>query len=367
MKIAIIHDYLNQYGGAERVLEATHEIWPSAPVYTILCELKNLPGHFKKWNITPTFIQRLPFLSTQYEKYFLLFPTAVEQIELQDFDIVVSISSAWAKGVITSPEVIHISYLLNPMRFAWDEYYSRTRRTKGAIFKLGIRFSMNYIRLWDVMSTQRVDELITISNTVRKRALKYYHRDSTIIYPPCDTAFFVPNPNLKIQDYFLIVTRLKHYKHIEIAIKAFNKLGIPLFIIGGGEARWGLEKIARPNVQFLGVLSDTEIRSWYQRAQALVFPTKEDFGIVPLEAQACGTPVIAFKGGGALETVIEGKTGTFFYPQIPEALIETIKKFDRSKFKRGDLRTHSLKFDKEIFKQKLKNFVIQKYATHKEL
>lgn len=361
MKIAIVHDYLVQYGGAERVLEAVYEIWPNAPVFTILYVPKALPEHFRNWNITPTFIQRLPLAQTHYEKYFALFPMAVEQIELEDFDVVLSISSAWVKGVITTPHTLHISYLLNPMRFAWEEYHSTVKKTKRAIYRLGIRFLMNYIRLWDVTSTQRIDHIITISNTIRERVLKYYGRESTIIYPPCDTSFFTPNPNLRVQDYFLIVSRLKSYKRIDIAINAFNKLGLPLLIIGSGEMRGELHRMARPNIQFLGSLSDSEIRSYYQRAQALIFPGIEDFGIVPLEAQACGTPVIAFKGGGALETVIEGETGLFFQPQTSDALIEIVKKFDRSKFRTEVLRNHALKFDKEQFKQKLNDFVLQKF------
>lgn len=360
MKLAIVHDYLNQYGGAERVLEAMHEVWPDSQVYTIFYDFKKLP-QFKNWNPTPTFIQQLPFFRTHYEKYFPLFPTAIEQIELEDFDVVISISSAWVKGVITSPNTLHICYLLNPMRFAWEEYYLRIRRTPR-IFRLPLRILMNYIRLWDVVSTQRVDHLITLSNTVRDRALKYYNHDSTIIYPPCDTSFFVPNPALKVQDYFLIVSRLKSYKKIEIAVSAFNELGLPLLIIGEGEERGFLEKIARPNVQFLGRISDEETRSYYQRAQALIFPTLEDFGIVPVEAQACGTPVIAFKGGGALETVKEGETGTFFFPQTKEALIEKVKEFDRSRFNPEVLRKHALEFDKEVFKQKIKNFVMEKHS-----
>ncbi|MCK4306876.1 glycosyltransferase [candidate division WOR-3 bacterium] len=364
MKVAIVHDYLNQYGGAERVLETIHEIWPDAPVFTILYNQKRLPEHFKSWNIIPTFVQRLPFVATQYEKYFALFPTAIEQIELRDFDVVLSISSAWAKGVITTPPVLHISYLLNPMRFAWNEYYSRVRRTKRIVFRMGIRFLMNYIRLWDVASTQRIDHIIAISETIKRRISKYYGRDSAIIYPPCDTEFFAPNPNLRVQDYFLVVSRLKYYKRIDIAVQVFNQLGWPLLIIGEGEARGELEKRARPNVQFLGALSDNEIRSYYQRAQALILPGIEDFGIVPVEAQACGTPVIAFKGGGAVETVIEGKTGYFFYPQTKEALIEVIKKFDHSCFKSEILREHAIKFSKEEFKRKLKDFVIQKYKAH---
>ncbi len=364
MKVAITHDYLNQYGGAERVLEVMHEIWPDAPVFTIVYNQKKLPEYFKKWNIITTFVQRFPFIKTQYEKYFAIFPVAVEQIDLQGFDIVISISSAWAKGVITTPDVLHISYLLNPMRFAWNEYYSRIRRTRRIIFRMGIRFLLNYIRLWDVISTQRVDHIIAISETIRRRISKYYGRDSEIIYPPCDTDFFVPNPNLKIQDYFLIVSRLKDYKRIDIVVQAFNQIDLPLLIIGEGEARGKLEKHIRPNVQFLGALSDEEIRSYYQRAQALILPGMEDFGIVPVEAQACGTPVIAFKKGGAVETVVEGKTGLFFSSQTKEAVIEVIKKFDRKQFKSDVLRKQALKFSKNNFKQQLKDFVLQKYKSH---
>ncbi|MBI4721802.1 MAG: glycosyltransferase [Candidatus Stahlbacteria bacterium] len=360
MKIAIVHDYLVQYGGAERVLEVVHEIWPHAPIFTLLYIPQSLPEHFKNWDITPTFVQRLPFIKSHYEKYFALFPTAIEQIDLSNFDVVLSISSAWAKGVITTPQTLHISYLLNPMRFAWEEYYSTLKRRKNPIYRLGIRFLMNYIRLWDVTSSHRIDHIITISNTIKARALKYYRRDSTIIYPPCNTDFFTPISNLKLQDYFLIVSRLKFYKRIDIAVQAFNQLGLPLLISGSGEMRGELERSARPNIQFLGPLTDTEIRSYYQRAQAIIFPGIEDFGIVALEAQACGTPVIAFKGGGAMETVIEGKTGLFFYPQTTEALIDVIKNFNRSLFQTELLRNNALIFNKKVFQQKLKDFVTLK-------
>lgn len=364
MKIAIVHDYLNQYGGAERVLETVHEIWPEAPIYTLLHDFKKLPPHFKNWKITPTFVQRLPYLSTHYEKYFILYPTAVEQIDLRDFDVVLSISSAWVKGVITTPETIHISYLLNPMRFAWDEYYAQVEKT-NVVLRMWLRILMNYIRIWDVVSTRRIDHLITISETVRRRALKYYDRDSVIIYPPCDIGFFTPDPNLKVQDYFLVIARLKKYKRIDIAVRAFNKLRLPLIIIGDGEARGSLERIARPNVQFLGRLSDEQLRSYYRRAQALIFPTLEDFGIIPLEAQACGTPVIALKAGGALETVKEGETGEFFYPQTSEALIETVKKFNRSKFNSEKLHQHAVTFDKNRFKKELKTFIEGKFNSNR--
>ncbi|MFA5031969.1 MAG: glycosyltransferase [bacterium] len=359
MKIAIVHDYLNQYGGAERVLEAVHEIWPDAPVFTLFYDLKKIPSRFRNWKITPTFAQRLPFLSTNYEKYFALYPTAIEQIDLRDFDVVLSISSAWAKGVLTTPNTVHISYLLNPMRFAWDEYFLQVKRT-NVVLRMWLRILMNNIRIWDVVSANRIDFLITISETVKKRALKYYKQDSVIIYPPCNTRFFAPDPTLKVQDYFLVVARLKTYKRIDIAVEAFSKLGLPLLIIGDGEARGALEKIARPNVQFLGRLDDKKLRSYYQRAQAVIFPTVEDFGIIPLEAQSCGTPVIAFKGGGALETVKAGETGEFFYPQTTSALMEVVKNFDRSKYNLDVLQKHAGSFDKEIFKQKLKSFVEKK-------
>ncbi len=362
MKLAIVHDYLNQYGEAERVLEAVHEIWPDAPIYTLLHNPKNLPGKFKEFSITPTFAQRLPFVNTQYEKYFLVYPTAIEQFNFESYDVVLSISSAWAKGVITTPDTIHISYILDPMRFAWQEYHERIERTKRTPLRVAMSFIMNYIRLWDTIAGQRPDSIITLSETVKRRILKYYRRESTVIYPPCDTDFFTPNPNLKVQDFFLMVGRFKAYKHFEIAVEAFNEIDLPLLIIGEGEMRAKLEKIARTNIQFLGKISDEQLLSYYRRAQALIFPTLEDFGIVPVEAQACGTPVIAFKGGGAIETVIENKTGKFFFPQTKAALIDTVKKFDRSKFNPAVSRKNSLEFSKQIFKKKILDFVERKCA-----
>lgn len=360
MKLAIVHDYLIHYGGAERVLETIHEIWPSAPIFTILYKPKEMPEYFKKLNIKSSFVRKLPFLKN-YEKYFFLFPTAIEQFDFSEFDVVLSISSAWAKGIITTTKTLHICYLLNPMRFAWEEYHSTISGIKPALLRMGVRFLMNYIRLWDILSTQRIDHIITISQTIRKRVLKYYGRDSTIIYPPCNTSFFTPDEKVKVQDFFLIVSRLRTYKRIDIAIEAFNKIGLPLIIIGDGNIRYQLEKISRPNIQFLGILPDEEILSYYRRAQAVILPGLEDFGIVPIEAQSCGTPVIAFKGGGALETIIENQTGEFFYPQTKEALIEKIKTFDRSKYNPKFLHNHATKFDKEIFKKKMKMFVEEKY------
>ncbi|MCD5383345.1 glycosyltransferase [candidate division WOR-3 bacterium] len=363
MRVAIVHDYLNQFGGAERVLWAVHEIFPSAPVYTILTAPSSLPPRFKDLRITPTFIQRLPFIRSQYEKYILFFPTAVEQIDLSPFDLVVSISSAWAKGCITSPGTCHISYILNPMRFVWGRYYERINTIKNRGQKMAFRFGANYLRMWDRMAAERPDQIITLSHEVERRIRKYYRRDADIVHPPCDTSFFTPDQRVKVQDFFLVVSRLRPYKQIDIAVKAFNKLGLPLLIIGEGGERGKLERLSKPNIHFLGKVSDEEVRSYLRRAQALIFPGLEDFGIVPVEAFACSTPVIAYRGGGLLESMLEGVTGEFFEPQDTDALVKAVQRFDRGKYDPIRIREHATKFSKEVFKEKFEALCLRYYKV----
>ncbi len=365
MRVAIVHDYLNQFGGAERVLWAVHEIFPHAPVFTILMDIPSLPPHFKSLGVTPTFIQHLPFIRTQYEKYILLYPTAVEQIDLSKFELVISISSAWTKGCITTPSTCHISYILNPMRFVWERYYERVGETKNRLHKLGLRFASNYLRMWDRIASERPDYIITLSNEVKKRIRKYYRREARVIYPPCDLKFFTPEPNLKIQDFFLVVSRLRPYKRIDLVIRAFNKLGLPLLVIGEGSERGRLEKIARSNIQFLGKVSDEEVRSYMRRTQALIFPGLEDFGITPVEAFGCGTPVIACRGGGLLESMDEDLTGVFFDSQTPDSLIEAVRNFDREKYEPHRIREHAMKFSTGLFKEKFKKMCMEHYEEYK--
>jgi len=347
MKIALVHDYLNQYGGAERVLEAFTEIFPSAPIFTLIHDPKK---------IYTSFLQKIPLAKSHHRSFPLLMPIAIEKFDLSDYDVVLSDSASFAKGIITKPETLHVCYCHTPPRFAWDDSHKYIKEfVMPKLAKIFVPLFMNYIRLWDREASWRVDKFICNSNFVAQRIKKYYKRQAKIIYPPVDTKKFTLGN--KISNYFLMVGRLLAYKHFDIGIKAFNKLELPLKIVGNGPERKNLGKIAKKNIEFLGELRGEELKKYYQRCQALVFPQEEDFGLVALEAMACGRPVIAYQGGGALESIKQDKTGIFFDQQTPESLIRAINKFRADKFNPQKIRKHVLKFDKEIFKKKIKDFV----------
>ncbi|OQX55840.1 MAG: hypothetical protein B5M53_03815 [Candidatus Cloacimonas sp. 4484_209] len=364
MKVAIVHDYLNQLGGAERVLEVFHSMFPDAPVYTLIYDRARMPAFYKQWDIRESFIGRLPFTKKHYEKYFFLMPLAIESFNLNDYDLVISISSAWAKGVITLPQTLHIDYMLNPMRFTWNSFHPLVNSRRG-LTKILLYAALHFVRLWDENTSRRPDAIITISETVKRRIEKFYGLEPVVIYPPADTDFFTPDKNVKKEDFFLVVSRLKPYKRIDVAVEAFNELKLPLLIIGEGPMKGELMRKARRNIQFLGWRSDEEIRSFYRRAKALIFPTEEDFGIVPLEAGACGTPVIALAKGGALETVEEGQNGVFFYPQTPEALMEAVLNFHSEDFDTDEVRKVALKFSKDRFIEYF-NSVINEFLSNRK-
>lgn len=368
MKIALIHDYLNQYGGAERVLEALCEIFPYAPIYTLVYSEKQTLGTFKDKKIHVSFLQKIP-LAKSYHRFFpILMPAAIEQFDLKRFQIVISSAYSYAKGVITDPGTLHISYCHTPLRYVWDDCHRYTQEFgMPAFIKKLVPFGVNYIRLWDRISSARPDLFIANSSFVASRIKKYYSRTAVVIHPPVDTNFYRPTQNIREirgqicknsrDGYYLMVGRLLVYKRFDIAIEAFNKLGLPLKIVGEGPEEKRLKKKAHANIEFLGRLSDQELRSYYSCSKAFIFPQEEDFGITPVEAMACGRPVIAYQGGGALETIKEGKTGVFFADQTAEGLIQAVKNFDSYKFNPNFIRQHALGFDKEIFKKKIKEFI----------
>lgn len=358
MKIAIVHDWLTNMGGAERVILAFHEIFPDAPIYTTVFNPDRLPDEFKKMDVRTSFIQRLPKAKTKYNMYLPFMPTAFEQFDLSGYDIVLSSSSSCAKGVLTRPDTLHICYCHTPMRYAWD-FYSEYKESAPKWQKKFIPFLMNYIRMWDRLSADRVDYFIANSNEVAKRIKKHYRRDSIVINPPVNADFYTPTD--EDEDYFLIVSRLVEYKRIEIAVDAFNDLGLPLIIIGDGPEKEKLQKMAKNNIKFLGRLPDEEVKKYYAKCRAFIFPGEEDFGITPLEAQASGRPVIAFGKGGILDSVIDGVTGIFFGEQNKESLKETINKFDKTNFDKKIIRKHAEEFDIKIFKEKIYEFVLNKY------
>ncbi len=363
MKVAIIHDYLNQYGGAERVLETLLEIFPDATVFTLIYQPAMMPERINRYKIKTSFLNRFPFSKFYYEYLLPFYPAAVESFDTRDFDMVISNSSAWAKGVISTTNTMHVSYCLNPMRFVWESYFPLIK--KKGIKSKGLKIILNCIRLWDEVSSKRPDFYITISRTVLERIKKYYKIECPIIYPPVDTDFFVPDEKKREEEFFLIVSRLKPYKSIELAIETFNILKKPLVIIGQGAHYNRLKSISSQNIQFLSSVDDKKLLSYYQRCRALIFPQIEDFGIVSLEAQSCGKPVIAFKKGGALETVINEKTGLFFEKQTVDSLKDAIEKFEKLNFSPSECRNNALRFSKERFKKEFQQTIFQFYEKFK--
>jgi len=364
MKIALIHDYLVQYGGAERVLECFTELFPYAPIYTLVYDKEAMHGKFDGKTIKTSFIQKLPFAKKRHRIFPEFMPMAIEQFDLSDYDVVLSDSSSYAKGVITGPQTLHICYMHTPMRYAWDDCQKYTSDFYFPTFiKKLIPFVMNYIRIWDRISIERVDKLIANSNFVSKRIKKYYTRESVVIHPPANVNDF--SISEKKGDYFLMVGRLLAYKRFDIAIEAFNELCLPLKIIGRGPELKKLKKMAKSNIQFLGRVPDRKLAKYYAECQAFIFPQEEDFGIVAVEAMASGRPVIAYRGGDIPEHIEENKTGIFFENQTKDDIAACVKKFMDCRFNSEYIRSKSLKFDREIFKSKIKDYLEKELAIFK--
>jgi glycosyltransferase involved in cell wall biosynthesis len=361
MRVAIVHDYLNQMGGAERVLEVLHELFPDAPVYTSIYWPQAMSPAIRRMDVRVSFMQRLPFVLRHHQPFLPLYPLAFEQFNLSGYDLVLSMSSAWSKGVITRPETFHVNYCLTPMRFAWSYYDYIAREELSGVALLVLPLVISYLRLWDVVSAQRVDRFIAISHTVARRIEKYYRRRPAVIYPPVNTAHFSPSDGY--DDYFLVVGRLIPYKRTDLAVRACTRLRLPLKVIGDGRDRQKLQRMAGPTVEFLGRLSDEETRRYLARCRALIFPGEEDFGITPVEAMASGRPVIAFAGGGALETVVEGVTGCFFTEPTVDSLAAVLAGFDPARFDPRAIAAHAAQFHTEVFKQKLRSFLDQEYTA----
>lgn len=357
MKIAIIHEYLNQYGGAERTLrEIFMPLFPDATIFSLFYNKKRFTAD-PHWKIQTSFLQYLPAINN-YKFYFPLFPFAIRSLRFPDHDLLLSSSSAFAKNIKKPKHTLHICYCHTPMRYAWD-LKDQYIKDQSFLLRLPLRIFLSLLRWWDKKNTTSVDYFIANSNHVKQRIKNYYQRDSTVIYSAVDCNKYTPRH--KKQDFYLLVSRLIKPKKVELAVRAFSQLGKKLVIIGSGREEQHLKQLATPNISFLGYLPDERLIAYYQRAKALIFPGLEDFGMTPLEAQACGTPVIAFGKGGVLETVLEGKTGYFFHEQTPESLIRAVLAFERKSFKPLDCRKQALRFDASVFKRQLKTFIEQKY------
>jgi glycosyltransferase involved in cell wall biosynthesis len=365
MKVALVHDYLNQMGGAERVVLALHEIFPDAPLYTSMYDPKRVDAAFQKIDIRTTFMQKLPLVKKHHQPFLPLYPFAMESLDLRGYDLVLSSSSAFGKGVITRPETMHICYCHTPMRWCWnyDEYVERERL--GRISRSVLPFLITGLRVWDQVSATRVDHFIANSPVVADRIQKYYRRDAVVIPPPVEASRFTFDPTIIPEEYFLIVSRFMPYKRIDLAIEACNRLQLPLVIIGSGRDENRLKSIAGPTIRFMGRLSDEEVLYYYAHCRAFILPGEEDFGITPLEAQASGRPVIASGAGGALASVVEGITGTFFQSQAGESLVAVLASFDERKYDPQTIRNHALEFDMPRFHRRILQYIEAKMSEGK--
>ncbi|MDH4208725.1 MAG: glycosyltransferase [Anaerolineae bacterium] len=361
MRVAIIHDWLNQVGGAEGVLEVLKELYPEAPIYTSIYWPQAMPDQYRNWDIRSSWLNRLPLIKAHHQPFLALYPLAFEAFDLREYDLVLSNKSAFCHGVITQAHTTHVCYCLTPTRFLWD-YHSYIQHERiNPLARALLSPLLGRLRLWDKLAADKVEHFVAISETVRQRIRKFYERDAAVIHPPVDVERF--EVQAEHEDYFLIVSRLVPYKRIDLAVEAFNHLGLPLHVIGDGRDRSRLEALAKPNVDFLGRLPNTEVERYISRCRAFIFPGEEDFGIAPVEAQAAGRPVIAYAAGGALETVVEGVTGSFFREQTADSLAEAVANFRDADFDSATIRRHAQGFDKATFKRKLQAFVSNELGT----
>ena len=357
MKVALAHDYLNQMGGAERVVLALHEMFPDAPLYTSIYDPQRVDAAFQSIDIRTSFMQKFPLVKKHHQPFLPFYPFAIEQLDLRGYDLVLSSSSAFAKGIITRPETMHICYCHTPMRWCWnyDEYVEREHL--GKISRAILPFLISGLRVWDQTSSMRVDHFIANSPVVADRIRKYYRRNAVVIPPPVEVSHFTFDPTIRPEDFFLIVSRLMPYKRIDLAIEACNQLQLPLVIIGSGRDENRLKHLAGPTIRFMGRLSDQEVLYYYAHCRALILPGEEDFGITPLEAQASGRPVIAYAAGGSLASIIDNVTGTFFYKQTVESLVEVLASFDEHAYDPHTIYNHALEFDQPRFKRRIQQFI----------
>ncbi len=363
--IALVHDWLMGMRGGEKCLEVLCELFPNATLFTLLHNKGSVSPIIQRMNIQTSFVQHLPLAKTKYRNYLPLFPAAVEEFNLKNFDLVISTSHCVAKGAIPRADAVHICYCHTPMRYVWDLYHQYLGQNQvGWLTRTVAPLFANYLRTWDVASSNRVDYFIANSENVRRRIQRHYHRDAEVIHPPVDTSRF----QLSKHDdgYYLIVSALVPYKQVALAIEVFNQSGETLVIVGTGPDEKRFKRLARSNIEFVGWCEAAELVTYYQNCRALIFPGEEDFGIVPLEAMACGKPVIAYKKGGVLETVVTKgkiKTGIFFEQQMPEHLHQALKEFRKTKFNASLIRKHALQFDRAVFRKKIKAFIEKKFKN----
>ena len=351
MKVALVHDWLNQRGGAEDVLEVLVQLFPEAPIYTSLYAPDVMPAFYRDWDIRPLWLDRAPGIHTHHQQYLPLYPAAWGSLDLSDYDVVLSNKSGFCHGFRKGPNTLHICYCLAPTRYVWQLDAYLQREGVGGVARAGLKTVVPALRRWDYRAAQRVDRFVGISTEIVERIQRYYDRPSDLIYPPVDTSRFLPQET--VGDYFLVLSRLIPYKRIDLAVQAATRLGVPLKVGGRGRDLERLRAMAGPTVEFLGFVPDEDVPGLMAGCKAFLFPGLEDFGITPVQAQAAGRPVIAYRGGGALDTVIPGKTGELFDEQTVECLSVAMATFDPSRYDPAVLRAHALQFDTQVFSRQI--------------
>jgi len=355
-KVALVHDFLVSYGGAERVFESIAELFPQAPIYTLLYEPKQIGEHFLGRDIHVSWVSRLPqFLKKRYRFFLPFFPVAIESFDLRDFDVVISSSGAWSKGIITRLNTKHIAYVHSPMRYVWDYHEHYLEELSGGKRRnIFLRMIMSYLRIWDRQSADRPDCILVNSQFTKERVKKYYRRESVLAYPGAldlSSKYDASGVSSQEKTFFLVVSRLTKSKKIDKVVEAFNKLGLPLVVVGEGPERSLLEEKAEKNISFRGFVSDQELITLYLGARAIILPSEEDFGMVAVEALSLGTPVIAYEYGGMKEIVQEKKTGELFHAQTPEIIAEGVRRFLE----------HEGHYDVSLMKQSVSHFTKQNF------
>lgn len=361
MRVALVHHFLINMRGGEKVLEILCEIFPEADIYTLVCDKKAISETISSHIIKSSFLQRLPFSKTKRQYYLPLFPLAVEQFDLREYDLVISSDSVCMKGVLTRSDTLHICYCHTPMRYVWDLYFDYLEENTPFWTRKIVPLFMHYLRQFDYLAAQRVDYFIANSKNTARRIKKHYGREAEVIYPPVDTDYFAIDDNKGSEDFYLYVGELVPYKRADLIVDAFNELGKPLKVIGDGPQYQLLKKRASANIELLAKQPDEVVRDYFQRCKAFIFAAEEDFGITPVEAQACGKPVIAHKKGGALETVVEGKTGLFFEEQSVDSLVAAVEEFEKLKFEPDVCRQNALRFSRDSCKKRLQDFIFTRY------
>ena len=355
LKIALVHDWLNQRGGAEDVLEQLVALFPGAPVYTAMYWRDAMPDAYRAWDIRTTWLDKLPLIHRRHQPFLPLYPLAWGRVDLSAYDLVISNKSGFCHGVRTGPRTTHICYCLTPTRYVWDyENYVRNERIAPAA-RLLLRPLVGRLKRWDRAAADRVDHFIAISSEVQARVKRHYGRESAVIYPPVRTRLFAPSPT--VGDYYLSLGRLVPYKRVDLAVQACTRLGVPLKVAGSGRDRARLEAMAGPTVQFLGRVPDADLPALFAGCRAFILPGLEDFAITPVQAQAAGRPVIALRGGGALDTVIEGETGVFFDVLAVESLMAALERFDAGAFDPARAVENARRFDVAVFRRGMGEYI----------